>query len=192
MWKISLRCFLNKGWVYNHNTRRMSYDIGIAETDNDEPGVRTAKLLNVIANTLEGDIQLTYDVPSMHSDSKMPVLDLKIWCEENRVMYTFYKKDISSKYTILKRSALYNNVKRDTCFMEAIRRILHVSECLPWSHTVKHLNDFSNCMMISGYSQVECYHVIAGAIERVKKIKTEVRNSDRCSLFRDRKTILKC
>ena len=46
--------------------------------------------------------------------------------------------------------------------------------------------------MISGYSQVERYHAIAGAIERVKKMKTEVRNGDRCSLFRDTKTILKC
>ena len=126
----------------------------------------------------------------MHSDTKMPVLDLKIWCEENKVMYTFYKKDISSKYTILKRSALSDNVKRDTCFMEAIRRVLHVSECLPWSHTVKHLNDFSHCMMISGYSHAERYHAIAGAIERVRKMKTEVRNGDTHSLFRDRKTIL--
>ena len=56
----------------------MIYDKVLAEIDTDEPGIRTAKVLNMIADTLEMDLKFTYDVPSNHSDLRMPVLDLKI------------------------------------------------------------------------------------------------------------------
>ena len=54
----------------------------------------------------------------------MPVLDLNVSVEDNVIMYTFYKKDVTSKYTILKRSALSDSTKRESCFMEALRRIM--------------------------------------------------------------------
>ena len=73
----------------------------------------------------------------------------------NVIYHTFYKKDVSSKYTVLKRSALSETVKKDTCFMEAIRRILNISDTLPWDETVYHLNRFSRTMQISGYSERE-------------------------------------
>ena len=83
-----------------------------------------------------------------------------------------------------------SNVKRDTCFMEAVRRILNVSNDLPWEDTVIHLRDYSNCMRISGYSQTERYHAINGAVERVREMKREVQDCQRCSLFRDRESIM--
>ena len=76
--------------------------------------------------------------------------------------------------------------------MEAVRRILNVSECQPWSEVVKHLNDFSNCMRISGYSHTERYHAISGAIERVNTMRAEVANGERCSIFRDKNQIIEC
>ena len=101
----------------------MIYSEDLARSDRDSPSLRTAKILNIIANTLEHDIQMTYDIPENHSDGKMPVLDMKIWIEGNKVMYTFYKKGVSSQYTILKRSAISKSTKRNTFFMETLRRI---------------------------------------------------------------------
>ena len=46
---------------------------------------------------------MTFDNPENHPDCKMPVLDLKIWINDNQVNYTFYKRDVSSRFKILKR-----------------------------------------------------------------------------------------
>ena len=102
----------NPGWWFCDKSKVMKFSRDLALSDTDSTSIRTAKILNKIANTLEIDIQRTFDVPDNHSDGKMPVLDLKIWIKNNQVMYTFYKKEVSSKYTILKRSALSNSTKK--------------------------------------------------------------------------------
>ena len=133
---------------------------------------------------------MTYDVPENHPDGRMPVLDMKIWVKDNVIYHTFYKKDVSSRYTVLKRSALSETTKKDTCFMEVIRRILNVSDALPWEETVYHLNRFSRTMQISGYSERERYHTISGAISRVESMKNEVASGARECLFRSRQQIV--
>ena len=84
-----------------------------------------------------------------------------------RVSHSFYKKPVASKYTIMKRSAVSEKIKKDPIFQETIRRLLHVSEHLPWSETQKHLNVWSNCFRISGYSPKEIFDTIRGAVLRV-------------------------
>ena len=168
----------------------MVFDPEKAKSDTDQPAVRTAKVLQKIAISLERDIQMTYDVPENHSDGKMPVLDLKIWVENNKIYYTFYKKDVSSKFIVLKRSALSESIKKETCFMEAVRRILNVSSELPWEETVSHLNRFSWTMKLSGYNEYDRYHAISGAIRRVSAMKDEVKSGVRVSLFRSRQQIV--
>ena len=69
--------------------------------------------------------------------------------------------------------------------MEAVRRILNVSNSLPWKETVGHLNDFSRTMQISGYNQTERYHAISGAIARVSDMKKEIAQGLRSGLYRD-------
>ena len=91
----------------------------------------------------------------------MPVLDLKVRvdkCQEiPRISYTFYKKEIASKYTILKRSAISMNTKRTTLFQEGLRHMSHVSHRLPWSKTTRHMSEWSNTMRVSGYNEKEKY-----------------------------------
>ena len=104
-------------------------------------------------------------------DKRMAVLDIKKWIdrdEDNRqkILYTFYKKEVSSPYTILKRSALSYKIKRSTLFQEALRRIYNISESLPWSEKATHLTAYSNMLRISGYTQKERYHFVKGAISR--------------------------
>ena len=75
------------------------------------------------------------DSPEANGDSRMPVLDLKIWLEwtgdKPTVTYTFYKKPCASEFTILKRSGVSEGVKKSTIFQEALRRIQHISSILP-------------------------------------------------------------
>ena len=67
----------------------------------------TAKVICNVASMLEGDISMTYDSPSQNSDGKMPVLDLKVWMDENFIVkFKFFEKSMASRVTIMKDSAL--------------------------------------------------------------------------------------
>ena len=79
----------------------------VVESLQVEDDVSTAKVICDIASMLEGDICITYDSPSQNSDGKMPVLDLKVWMDENfNVKFKVFEKDMASRVTIMKDSAL--------------------------------------------------------------------------------------
>ena len=91
---------INPGWNFNTDNQKMEYDEVLAREDRDEPALRTAKVLQSIANTLESCIQVTFDTPESNSYREMPVLDLEVWVDSNEVKHTLYKKPVSSYYTI--------------------------------------------------------------------------------------------
>ena len=64
-----------------------------------------------IANELDDDNQLTMDVPSLNESGKLPVLDLKVWVEENIVRHSFYSKPMASPPAIIYKSALPAKLK---------------------------------------------------------------------------------
>ena len=131
---------IKDGWEYDSRKRKMVFT---GQLRFEEPCVRTARIIQNIANSLEPDIQLTCDTPNNHPSGRMPVLDLEVWVKDNRIMHSFYSKPMSSKYTILKRTALSDNVKKHTIFQECIRRLSNVCVDLPWQETVRHMKDFS-------------------------------------------------
>ena len=51
------------------------------------------ELLSCIANSIEPMIQFTYDIPGSYSDSKLPVLDVKLWLDPTgEVLFEFFEK----------------------------------------------------------------------------------------------------
>ena len=103
----------------------------MATNDSNPPAIRTAKVLQKIANTLQECIQLTYDTPDMNRNGRLPVLDLEVWVVDNKIMHNFYKKAVSSEFTILKRSAISESTKLNTIFMECYRHIVNCSPGTP-------------------------------------------------------------
>ena len=106
----------------------MIYDPNVI--DNDPPCVRTAKVLQKIANNIYSEIQVTYDTPASYQDGRIPVLDLAVWIDDNYIYHSFYKREVSSKLTMMKRSAMSNSMKHHACFQEYDRRMLNVSPTL--------------------------------------------------------------
>ena len=94
-------------------------------------------------------------------------------------------------YTIIKRSAASEKIKNDTLFQETLRRLCHVLEHLPWSESVIHLNKWSDCMRISGYSHKERFEAIRGAVMRFEAMKEMVSDGTMKSLNRDKLEISK-
>ena len=180
---------ITPGWAYNPKNKRMEYSEERARSDTDPPAIRTAKILQEIANTIEGGIKVTYDTPENNISGKLPVLDLEVWVHDNVISHSFYKKSVSSEFTILKRSALSESTKTNTTFIECLRRIGNCSQDIPWSIVSQYVSQYMNSMRISGYSQEERYNTARGAVLRYRELKEQARTGQRECYYRSGENI---
>ena len=152
-------------------------------TPDDE---RTMKIIRDVGNSIHESTQLEYDCPSLHADNKMPILDLKVWVnEQNTIMHEFYAKDVSSKAVVNYSSALPDNVKRTVLSQEGLRRLLNCSRSLPWSEKTKHLTEFSKNLQYSGYNKFFRFHTIASSIKAYNNLCSKEDDGER-PLYRPR------
>ena len=107
----------------------------LAQTDQTiSDDVRTARLMKEIANSIMPSmIVMEEDSPSLHTNGRLPVLDMEFWVE-------FYKKPMATRKVTMARSALATLQKRKILVEEASRRLSNYSPDLPWSVKVHSLN----------------------------------------------------
>ena len=118
-------------------------------------------------------LKFTFDVPSLNQDGTVPVLDVRLWAEGERIRHGFFRKPCASKLTIMERSALGHQVKRSTCFQEGMRRLRALD---PWTEEedkVKVMAEFMNTLRVSGYNEAFRFHILKGCLEREKQMQRE-------------------
>ena len=98
----------------------MMYD-RIHRNVNIKDDLRTFQELVTVGNSVNLNIQLGLDVPLLHFDGKLPILDLKVWVEDNQIRHIFYRREVAPSPLIVKESALSNWTKRDTLFQKSPR-----------------------------------------------------------------------
>ena len=159
---------------------------GGVESEPDD--IRTLRILCDIGNTIDPSIQLEFDAPSMHQDGKLPILDIKVWVEEGRIRHSFYRKEVASNRVIMERSAVSTRVKRDTLFQEGLRRLRNMDRGSTEEEEKEVLGEFSNSMMVSGYSEKVRRDIVKGVLERGKQVESEIEAGNRVR-FRTREEI---
>ena len=90
---------IEAGWVYGLKERKFIFNPDHEYTAM-APDLRTMNILKDISNQLDPNIQMTIDVPSVHSNGRLPVLDLEVFLIENKIEFSFYKKPMSSPFVI--------------------------------------------------------------------------------------------
>ena len=117
----------------------------------------TAELVCSLANSLEGDIVMTYDTPSQNVGGKMPVLDLKVWMDcEFKIKFQFYQKSMASKLTVMRDSALSWTNKKVILANELARRLFNTSpDLVKKGEAENDIDEFLYKLMRSGYSVKE-------------------------------------
>ena len=97
---------LDPGVRYNIDEDKMEVKNELIENDRNIPeDERTMKELEKIGSSIHPSIKTTSDYPSKSVDNKMPLLDLKIWSENDSVRFAYYEKPTNSKFTIPVQSA---------------------------------------------------------------------------------------
>ena len=129
-------------------------DEALIETDREIPAdQRTAKIFKEISNSIYNFMQVTTDCPSQHESGYLPVLDIQVKIQNNKIVHKFYKKPISSNKVIMAKSALPTNVKRASLTEGVIRRLRYTDRSLPWSEVTEILSEYSNELRLSGYDE---------------------------------------
>ena len=79
-------------------------------------------------------------------------------------------------------------IKRTTAFNEGLKRVTFSSFPVSHPETTKKLNDFSNCLKISGYDAKYRAEIIKGIIQRANQIEIDIQNGNRMR-YRSRERI---
>ena len=102
-------------------------------------------------------IQMEGDVCSNYEDEKLPILDLKVWTEEeeNRVSikHEFYQKPMASKNTLRAQTAYPRSQLRAIMVEEVLRRLRNCHPDMAWTDRGKHVTNFANEMKNSGHKE---------------------------------------
>ena len=125
----------------------------IDETVSDDE--RTARIYTDIANDVMPGIEMEFDVPSRNSDSKMAIIDMKVWLDEDRnIMFQHYEKPTASKNIMHAMSAQSVSCRNSVHTQELLRRMLNSSPQLDWKTGVAPvLSEYMLRMMRSGYPE---------------------------------------
>ena len=104
--------------------------------------IRTMKIIQTVANTIDESISVSFDVPSMNEDNRVPVLDVKMCVNSyKQVEYIFYKKPITNNMLTHKDSALSMKSKFTIQTQECFRRLHNTSEFISNEMKVEILNE---------------------------------------------------
>ena len=145
--------------------------------DSEIPGdIRTMKIIQAVANSIDENIKVTFDVPSNHDDEKVPILDLKVNLNKDnrKIEYSFYKKPMAAKVVIMKNSAMSSNVKYATLTQQCFKRIHNTCESTPFEIKVELLNQFMFELWRSGYDEKERLAIMQGGYRTHEKIVSKV------------------
>ena len=75
-----------------------------------------------VGDSIHESIQLEADYPNKHEDHKLPLLNIKMWVQEQQdedwntervVLHEYYAKEVSFKAVIHAQSAMSSSTKRD-------------------------------------------------------------------------------
>ena len=167
---------IGRGWRYDKYEGKMSWSQDWADEDLDVASdVRTARVMVDVANSVDEDIQMTFDCPSLNGDGKMPVLDLKMWMDDSdgveKVKFCFYEKPMAAKVTILKESALSWRVKKMALSGEVSRRYLNCSKNIVEEGGAEiHVDWLCWKMFQSGYNREERDEIVCEGRSRYSNL----------------------
>jgi hypothetical protein len=141
-----------------------------------------------VAQSIDGMIKFTYDIPENYKEGKLPVLDVTVninKLEGNRIDFEFYQKPTRNKRVILEDAAIPPNQKRTILTQECLRRLRNTKLELGEEIRTKHLNNFMLNLKNSGYGAKYRTEILDSALTAYEKIVSDDK-AGRKPLYRSR------
>ena len=101
------------------------------EEDDKDPETsisRTSRELGKAMNSVFPNIKFTTETTEDYDNLMLPTLDFTMRLEDGYIVYSYYEKEVSSKFCLLEIGAMSENTKNATLSQDLIRRMLNTSE----------------------------------------------------------------
>ena len=123
------------------------------------------KVMEQMMNSVCDFLNLTME-SILDFDGVLPTLDLTIWTreEDNKTMFLFYTKPMSSNTVLQRKSAMPENMKVASLNQEVIRRMLNTSEDLDDAMRMTVVDNFAKKVRNSGYCIKQTREIMMGGI----------------------------
>ena len=107
---------------------------------------KTSREIKKIMDSIFNNLTFEMETPEMFTNGHLPTLDFECWKENERILYSFYQKEVSKKTLIDRKSALGENMKVASLTQNLVRRMNaeHMSGLLskqPNNALYKHVTD---------------------------------------------------
>ena len=137
------------------------------EVDNEKTEKEIMEKIKIIANSIHPSISVKVDYPSNQPNKRLPILDTEMWIEKvcvngelkHQILYSYYEKEMSSKYLVHKNSALSNQSKMNILVNDLVRVMKNTSLQVNDEERQRNIQYYINKIQFSGYSQQERIHV---------------------------------
>ena len=133
---------------------------------------RTSREILKVMNSVYKNIQFTREICQDFRNGRLPTLDFTLWIEQgegektgDRVHYSFYEKELGSKFCIMEKGAMSEQMKRSTLSQEVIRRMVNTSEMVEQVERNKILEVFAEKMSRSGYSRKTIQEILVAGLK---------------------------
>ena len=144
----------------------------------------------------------------------MPVLDFKCWvgtkcgnqkaqhdnkeadgakCGKNprmKLLYSFFEKTMATKYTIMKESALPENMKVQSLTNDVVRQMKNISELVDQEKRNQVIDNYARKLMRSGYSKDKARNIIMAGLKGYEKV-LGLEKRGKCKVHRSAKYSMK-
>ena len=138
-------------------------------------------IVKEVANSIDPMINFTVDVPSDNDDGKVPMLDVKVWIDndDNQVNYIFYQKPMKNRRVTMKSSAMPYRQKITVLSQEVFRRLHNTKHELHEKFKNEILNEFMIDLKISGYNQKERLNILKSGFKTYDNLTEKVKKEER-------------
>ena len=151
----------------------------------------TANVLCLIANGIDPMISFTVDTCNLNSDKKLPMLDVKVYLDQNqKLVHEHFEKPTKNRRVILADSALSWSQKPTIHTQECLRILRNTSVLLGEQIQNKHLSNYMKKLMLSGYSAKFRGEVICSAKNAYKSLISLHEGGK--NMYRNRAEMLEC
>ena len=90
MSQIKWMLYLHQDPNMTHTAEKLVLDLALDTNENKYQTL--ARVLKYITNYVHPDVVMEEDHPGKHSDSKMPILDMKVWLDKEAfILYEHYQ-----------------------------------------------------------------------------------------------------
>ena len=166
-----------EGWRWNSKQKSLEFMQDWQEEDQSK-GVtdsrRTATVLVDIMNSVFCNIQFEAEIQDDFEDNRLPTLDFRLWMDQgqdqggknkDKVMYSFFEKEMASPYCIMEKSAMPESTKVSSLAQDLVRRMTNTTEMVTQQERDSIVEDYILKLARSGYNKKQRREIIESGLK---------------------------